>query len=186
MNVPVTWLTRRAVMLLDEDMEEIVAAEVFGDPGMELSRLVGELVPEGASKTMREADFGDIDETLSLCGGKKVMAAASRLELKVPDDFMRLVEFRMSDWPRSLTDWREPQAVMHGYSLPGLRLENRPDGRYLIADGTKAGATVVSAQYLPLAEVKDDGHDRTVWIPRSLVNRTAWTIATMAREIITT
>ena len=179
MNVPVTWLTRRAVMLLDEDMEEIAAAEVFGDPGMELSRLVGELVPEGASKTMREADFGDIDETLSLCGGKKVMAAASRLEMKVPDDFLRLVEFRMSDW-------REPQAVMHGYSLPGLRLENRPDGRYMIADGTKAGATVVSAQYLPVAEVKDDGHDRTVWIPRSLVNRTARTIATMAREIITT
>jgi len=45
---------------------------------------------------------------------------------------------------------------------------------------------VVSAQYLPVPQVKDDGSDRTVWIPRSLVNRTARTIATMAREIITT
>lgn len=185
MNVKVSWLTRRAVMLLDEDLSEISEAEVFGDMGMELGRLVGELVEEGAAKTMREADLGDIDETLSLCGGASVSAVCSKLELKVPDDFMRLVEFRMSDWQQSLTDWREPQSVMHGYSLPGLRLEHRPDGRYLIAEGTRAGATVVSAQYLPVPQVKDDGRDEKVWLPRSLVNRAARTIASMARDIIT-
>lgn len=186
MNVKVSWLTRRAVMLLDEDLAEISEAEVFGDMGMELGRLVDELVAEGAAKTMREADSGDIDETRSLCGDHRVTASGTLLELKVPDDFLRLVEFRMSDWCRGLTDWREPQAVTHGYSLPGLRLEHRPDGRYLIAEGTRPGATVVSAQYLPVPQVKDDGGDRTVWIPRSLVNRTARTIASMAREIITT
>ena len=62
MNVKVSWLARRAVMLLDEDLAEISEAEVFGDMGMELGRLVDELVAEGAAKTMREADSGDIDE----------------------------------------------------------------------------------------------------------------------------
>ena len=64
MNVKVSWLARRAVMLLDEDLAEISEAEVFGDMGMELGRLVDELVAEGAAKTMREADSGD---TLYIC-----------------------------------------------------------------------------------------------------------------------
>ena len=52
MRIKNTELVRRALMLLDESVEELEAAVSYGDMGMELRRLATELVPEAMRKVM--------------------------------------------------------------------------------------------------------------------------------------
>lgn len=69
MRVKTSQLVRRAVMLLDEDLEELELSQTYGDPGMEIRRLASELVEEAVTKTLREATPEAIDETMTLDTG---------------------------------------------------------------------------------------------------------------------
>lgn len=108
---PVNEIVSRVMMLLDESEPELEKAVVFGDMGMELRRLARELVCEGARTVFLRAEADIIDEVL-LIPGECTFGAGDIGEIPLPADFLRLVGFRMSDWPESLAGFHEPERIL--------------------------------------------------------------------------
>ena len=181
MRVKTSQLVRRAVMLLDEDLEELELAQTYGDPGMEIRRLASELVEEAVTKTLREATPEAIDETMTLDTDHARTAREGWLEVDLPDDWLRPVEIRMEGWPKPLHDYRDPQPVTRGLTLPGAGVIRRDGRRVLRVSSSGAVNRKLHVEYLP----RPDASGATVWIPRGLVNDAARHLADMVRDVVT-
>lgn len=181
MKVKTSQLVRRAMMLLDEDLEELELAQTFGDPGMELRQLASELVEEAVTKTLTHAAPDSVDETQILDTSRAVTRPDGTVEAELPADWLRPVDIMMEGWDRPLHDYREAQPVTRQLTLPGARILRR-DGRRLLAvtPGT-AGNGALRVEYLP----RPDTTGATVWIPRSLVNAAARQLADMVKAVVT-
>lgn len=199
MRIKSTELVRRALMLLDESVEELEAAVSYGDMGMELRRLATELVPEAMRKVMLEAPWDRIDESLALEGDYRTEAGIG--ELTLPEDYLRLVELRMAGWDVGLHDYTGPVAAgERGWT--GRVLRHHPDavrtaeqrgqtagvwpgrtasGRVLRISGISDDRPPLVAQYLPAPK---DGC-AMLWIPSALVYEAAHELARMVRSVIT-
>ena len=110
--------------------------------------------------------------------------------LPLPDDFLRLLYLRMSDWPEAeprLTDVGRETASLREYwdSRPGVRRKVHPavntgyrDGkRVLIIYGTVRGARLAEGGYLP--RPREDGEGNLLFPPslaRELIDETVRTI----------
>lgn len=101
MNVSASVVVKRVLMLLNESEEELDSAVIYGDMGMEIRRLVRDLLVEGVTKTFRDANLEDVDEVMYIRGGYSYQGDGAG-ELGLPEDYLRLVELRMSDWDTSL------------------------------------------------------------------------------------
>ena len=110
----------------------------------------------------------------------------------LPDDFMRLVSFMMSDWDypvsAALTE-DDPEYAMQRSRYPGIKgnpqrpivaITTHPAGQVLEFYSGTAGESVYvrRAQYLPMPEIKDDMIDLCVKLRRSIVYRAASLVAT--------
>lgn len=196
MKVTLKRLVGYALRLLDEHPEIMEQAVDFGDLEMDIRSLAAELAPQAVRKTLAEAPLADIDEALPLTGTLCADGECRRLEL--PDNFLRLVEFRMSDWSRSLTEcgttetgtvtrWH-PEILMHHprgadpepREAPAIALGFGPEGRVLHIRGTDPGATVATARYLPAPQP-----DATSFmIPAGLFHAAASQLARMIHSIV--
>lgn len=110
MEVKVSQLVKRVLMLLNESEEELSAAVIYGDMGMELRTLAADLVEEGVRKTLLDADFSDIDE-VKIISGRYAYCADGVGDVQLPSDFLRLVELRMSNWSDSLFGYADPSPL---------------------------------------------------------------------------
>lgn len=181
MKVKTSLLVRRAVMLLDEDLEELELAQTYGDPGMELRRLASDLVEEAVTKTLLEAAPESIDETMTLDTSGARTDSDGRIEVALPDDWLRPVDIRMDGWAKPLHDYRDPQPVTRRLVLPGARMIRRDGRRVLQVIGTAGENRTLHVEYLP----RPDSTGATVWIPRSLVNDAARQLAEMVKAVVT-
>lgn len=199
MRIKSTELVRRALMLLDESVEELEAAVSYGDMGMELRRLATELVPEAVRKVMLEAPLDQIDESLALEGDYRTEAGIG--ELTLPEDYLRLVELRMAGWKEGLHDYTDPvaagacgwtgrvlrhhpDAVRVGEEsglAAGVWLGRRASGRVLRISGISDDRPPEVAQYLPAPR---EGMSM-LWIPSALIYEAAHELARMVRTVIT-
>lgn len=88
----------------------------------------------------------------------------------LPDDFMRLVVFKMSDWrypvseaitqddPKYSRQWSKWKGVCGNPERPVVALVNRAEGQVLEFFSCKDNtATVDQAMYIPLPKIDDDG-----------------------------
>lgn len=179
MKIKTSALVRRAIMLLDEDMEELDLAQTYGDPGMELRKLASELTEEALTKTFLEADTELIDESKTLDTSYIVANHDGTADIPLPDDWLRPVEIRINGDKCVLHDYRDPIPVTRDLTLPGARLRHIDGRRALHVDGMGRGG--ISVEYLP----RPDTSGATVWIPAGLVNDTARQLADMVKAIIT-
>jgi len=88
----------------------------------------------------------------------------------LPDDFMRLIVFKMSDWERSVysaINETDDEYIQMGSRFKGIRgtaqkpvcaVVTRPEGRALEFWSCKSeDATIEKAVYLPVPEIREDG-----------------------------
>lgn len=89
--------------------------------------------------------------------------------VKLPDDFMRLISFRMSDWERTVHSViypNSPQYTLQSSRFKGIRgnyqkpvcaIVIRPEGKVLEFYSCKdSDAMVTEAMYLPLPKIDND------------------------------
>lgn len=126
-----------------------------------LDRLVGSKIEEAVRRVHLCAPPGLIDSGLPLRGGVHWEEQESGW-LLLPEDFMRLLVFRMSDWARpvfALSDVSEASYALTGSPFKALRgtpgrprayLVQRPEGRALAFYSCKSReATMAEGTYLP-------------------------------------
>lgn len=197
MNVRISSLAAQAIMLLNEDMEELDRAQSFGDPGMELRRLAIGLVDDAVTATLLEADTDNIDESLTLDTGGAVRNADGSVDIPLPDEWLRPVEIRMEGWADVLHDYRDPQPVTRSLTLPGARLRRHNGRRILQLTGSGSNADsvpAISVEYLPSPRTgplwSGSGYPTgstdtgSVWIPASLIPAATRRLADMMRTVI--
>lgn len=196
MKVTLKRLVGYALRLLDEHPEIMEQAVDFGDLEMDIRSLASELAPQAVRKALLDAPVADIDEAMPLTGALCTDGASRLLEL--PDDFLRLVEFRMSDWSRSMTEcgtletgsvtrWH-PEVLMHHprgadpeqLEAPALELGFGPKGRVLRIYGTGPRSTVATARYLPAPQPEA----ASFTIPAGLFHAAASQLARMIHSIV--
>ena len=105
----------------------------------------------------------------------------------LPDDFMRLVTFRMSDWRRAVfsaisdsdSEYVKLSSRYRGIcgtpERPVVAIVNRGEGlvlEFYTCDSTDA--TVTDSVYVPIPEIKDDGIDVSEKCYKSAVYRAAF------------
>ncbi len=193
MEIKITEMVSKVLKYLDENEEIITDKTEFGYPCTSLTDLIVESLPDVAERTVLEADNKDIDEWLE-ADAEFEWVSLGRGEMELPEDFLRLTVFRMSDWRRSVTT-----AVSSDSSVYFLRFDARPARQDIrkspmvaITEGTRRrklefigsrdpGAYVERAGYLPRPF---RGDTCTLWIPRSLVARVAENTSAKVKEIV--
>lgn len=194
MEIKITEMVSKVVKLLDENEEIIIDKTEFGYPGCCLTDLIADLLPDIAESTVREADSKDIDEWLEADADFEWISPGMG-EMELPEDFLRLTVFRMSDWKSSVKT-----AVSSDSPVYSLRRDSRSSRKNIrkapmvaLKEGERRrklefigsfdpGAYVERAGYVPLPQ-RDDSD--TLWIPRSLIHRVACDTAVRIRAIIT-
>ncbi len=192
MEVKVSEMVSKVLRLLDENEEIIADKTEFGYPHTSLADLIAELLPDCAEGTVRKADNKDIDEWLDMDAEVEWILPGMG-EMELPEDFLRLTVFRMSDWRRTVTTAVSSDSPI--YSLRsdarGSRKGIRKSPMVALKEGLRRrklefigsndpGAYVEIAGYVPLPRREDP---ETLWIPRSLVYRVACDTAVRVKEL---
>lgn len=140
--------------------------------GLQLRELVRQLLPEAAAKAVMEApraildDFSHFGESIGRLG-----KGAGYVML--PDDFLRLVSFRMSDWLCSVTEPAEEGSALYRlqsspcpgvrgqWHRPVCRITQRSVGRVLEFYSCRSEeAEVVEANYIAKPTFDASGYMR--------------------------
>lgn len=145
-------------LIADEDIDTLSLEEIVRSKIVEAVRRV---VTEAPTHLLDGGEpFGDAIFWRSQCSGWTLL----------PDDFMRLVIFKMSDWERPVYEpitAADPQYQLQFSRYKGLRgnpqkpvvaIVSRAEGRALELFSCKSqNATVEQAVYIPLPKVDCDG-----------------------------
>lgn len=145
-------------LIADEDIDTLSLEEIVRSKIVEAVRRV---VTEAPTHLLDGGEpFGDAIFWRSQCSGWTLL----------PDDFMRLVIFKMSDWERPVYEpitAADPQYQLQFSRYKGLRgnpqkpvvaIVSRSEGRALELFSCKSqSATVEQAVYIPLPKVDCDG-----------------------------
>lgn len=192
MEVKISEMVSGVLKYLDENEEMIVDKTEFGYPATSLTDLVAEVLPDVAERTIAEAERGDIDEWLEMEGDFEWVSPGTG-EMELPEDFLRLAVFRMSDWKRSVSVAVSSDSPVYSLRFnPGCDrkrirkspmvavVEGRGRRKLEFTGSNDAGAYVELAGYVPRPAGDDPEKLR---IPRSLVKRVVMNAASKVREI---
>lgn len=111
-----------------------------------------------------------------------------RGRMQLPDDFLRLITFKMSDWERAVTEpitESDPRYKLQSSQFAGLRgnpqkpvvaIVNEPTGLVLEFWSCTGGAgvTLQRGRYLPIPSIKDGGIDICEKLKDAVVHYTAY------------
>lgn len=190
MKVKVTEIEKRVIALLDENSDILEERTVYGDESAEVKFLIRQLLPDAARAVLSEAALTDIDEVSSIDSPAINFGSDGRGVMTLPDDYLRLVSFRMSDWTRSVSTpmdttgdvyaLRCSNRMLSRLKSPGVAVIHSKGGRTLEIFGSSSGATVALALYIA-TPVIDDGY---ISLPSALVSTVEKRTAEMVREVI--
>lgn len=92
----------KVLKILDENEEIILEKMEFGYPGTGLPQLISELLPEIAVNVIKDSRPVDFDEWCEM-DAEVEWIEPGHGEIELPDDFLRLISFKMSDWKSSVS-----------------------------------------------------------------------------------
>lgn len=148
-----------APLLMEEDTDTLTLDEIIESKLAEAVRMVEAEAP----RSMLESghDFGESDTYIGEDGKGFII---------LPDDFMRLIAFRMSDWTRTIYDAiteSSPEYALQSSRFKGIcgntekpvvALVRRSEGKVLeFYSSRDASAHVAQATYLPEPRIDRDG-----------------------------
>lgn len=180
-------IEERVFALLDENPKILEERTDFADPGTSAVTLVRELLPDAARETLLTIPLSQIGECVHLnstvsdrvefaAGIKECSAATPSVtylrdglaQIKLPDDFLRLVNFRMNDWvygvstPLSIDSdsYRlrmavRPHSRRRGMS-PGVVILKYGEIRTMQIFGSLTGSTIAEFDYIAEPEIDED------------------------------
>lgn len=143
----------------------------FGDTDtLSLDEVIRSKVEEGARRALSEAPSHQLDSGHNF-GDAVYWGAGGSGWVLLPDDFMRLVSFRMSDWERSVRTAMTPddpryaklssryRGIRGNPQRPVCAVVVRPEGKALEFHSCRSGnAEVAEGVYLPYPRVdRGDG-----------------------------
>lgn len=182
----------RVLKNLDENGEIVTVRVHAGYESASVTDLISDVMEEVAQEVILGAKWSEIDEWLDMTGDVEWLEPGHG-ELELPADFLRLMEFRMSDWKKTITSpasmdselyalrfnpckgrrsiRKAPMAVISG-GVGGKRIE--------FTGSSDPGAYLERAGYLP-HPLSADGEQ--LWIPRSLMGRVVEAVAARVRRI---
>ncbi|MDE5868626.1 MAG: hypothetical protein K2H18_00195 [Muribaculaceae bacterium] len=173
MKIEIKEVISKVLARLDESEDVLDDAVEYGSPSYDSRKLIEDLIPEAAERVVSEAPIEDISEWEPLEGIVKpvyVGAVIVRRILPVPEDYMRFVYLRMSDWPEGVTrlfDSRSDAAALRRY----WRLRNERDERSPAVGigyhdrervfeifGSVNGSRMVEGGYIPRPRADGEGN----------------------------
>lgn len=143
MEFRVEELRQRVYELLDENADIVEERVEYGDPGASVGMLIESFIPAAAKAAVKASPLSEIDECVRIVpAGSPDRRAGHMAVLELPEDFFRLVYFRMEDWEEGVTEALEYGSLScqlrrrqgpYGYRMasPGVALRRR-GGRYLL------------------------------------------------------
>ncbi len=153
---------------LDLNVDSTPLADIGDVDTLALDEIIESKVAEAVRRVEETAPIHLLDKGKEIGGTVVWNSDKSSGYIMLPDDFMRLVSFKMSDWHRPLFAAITPESPEYAlqYSpFPGLRgnpqkpvcaLVMHSDGMALEFFACKDdGQTVAQAQYIGMPEVKD-------------------------------
>lgn len=193
MKVSIKEIEERVIALLDENKSILADRVEYGDPGMELPALIRLLIPEAATKVVRETPIEAIRETVTFETARAEPDGEGRKVVRLPDDFLRLARVRMSDWQRGVRVPLDPEG--DAYSLrcgssprcrrrhgPAVAITHRTGGLALEIFGTGAASRITCFEYVATPAI-DGAYIR---IPAGLAEDVARTAAEMVADVVGT
>lgn len=192
MRISVEEITERVCELLDENREILDQRVEYADPGMALAPLVERLLPEASRIVLSTLPLASIDECLHLGGKVQTFSCQDYSYLTLPDDFLRLVYLRMSDWNdgiMSLLVYGEPSQRLRlrrmggrrfGRVRPAAAVRCRGDLKELVVYGSSPGAECVALDYVPVPRIKENAID----LPPRALHEVCVRISEMVGDIL--
>lgn len=188
-------LAREVRIALDQnDTVEALTADLDPDT-LTLDQVIESVLPEAVRRVHMEAP-AHLLESGHHFGECLYWGDQESGWVMLPDDFMRLVSFRMSDWSRSVTEalpishpnyilQRQPIKALRGTARrPACFIALRPQGRVLEFYSCKSDrAAVAEALYLPQPRVDHGGGiDICPRLERAIVYMAAYLACTALGE----
>lgn len=193
MNYKVTDLKRDIRIALDQNMNSTPLFDTGDIDTLSMEQIIESKIVDAARTVMRDAplylldggvNFGDSIGWFSQVGyGGGYML--------LPDDFLRLVSFQMSDWSRAVTNpisEDDPLYARQSSRFPGIRgntqnpvvaIVTRPSGLVLEFYSCSMGANVAikHASYIPMPKIDDGSIDICEKLKPAVVHYAAYLVA---------
>lgn len=190
MKIRISKIVSRIFNLLDENetiCEELVE---YGDPGAMLRSLITDLLPDAARVVITSAPLHKIDDCRQLTKIPVRTDGQSRTVI-LPEDFLRLVYLRMSDWNCGvsvpLQYGGEEYHLRMGAgkertrrTSPAAAVACRGAERTLEIFGTGEDSEVIRFDYVPVPEISD----AYINLPPALISDVCLKTAEMVGAVI--
>lgn len=178
MKVEIKEIVSHVLARLDESEDVLEDAVEYGSPRFDSRKLIEDLMLTAAERVVAAAPSEEISEWTPLGGAVKPIyngGAVVRRVLPVPEDYMRFVYLRMSDWTEGVTrlfDSRSDAASLRRYwdmrRSGGLRSPAVGKGYYEGAPvfeiyGSVTGSRLAEGGYIP--RPRPDGEGNLVFPP---------------------
>lgn len=188
MKLKVSELVGKIYNLLDENESIIEERVEYGDPGAMLRPLIEDLLPDAARMVIKSADISEMDDCISVAGVRT--QGAEVLTAVLPEDFMRLVFVRMSDWKYGVSvsmDFESEQYQLRRHprhlrrpSAPAVAVRRQGSQKVLEIFGSTPEATVDCLDYICLPDISG----KYINLPKGLVTSICTRTAEMVKEVI--
>lgn len=180
MTIPVNEIITLVIARLGESEPLLDDAIEFGSPEFDLRSRIRLEIPLAAEEVLRQADIREIRESMPFTGEVYWRGGVARVRL--PEDFIRMVSLRMSDWEEGVTVFMD--AGSEAASLRRLwqrrgPLCHRQHPSATLSDneleiyGTRS-SVIDSAAYLPVPRIEEE----KLIFPRALLSRLVERLAT--------
>lgn len=175
MEYSVTDLTREILVAMDMNERQEALIKQGDTDTLTLEEIIVSKIAQAARVVESNAPVWLLDSGRALSGSitfaKEIGKGRGRM--KLPDDFMRLITFKMSDWERAVTQpilETDPQYLLQSSRFAGLRgnpqrpvvaIVSEPTG-LVLEFWSCVGGEAVSLQrgrYLPIPKIKEGGID---------------------------
>lgn len=203
MKYPLNVVIDYVYSLLDENREILEERVEYSDPGVQLAPFITALLPESARKVINEASIEKIDDCITVAesrfpaadfGTSGGVSTLGRATVGLPDDFLRLVYFRMSDWEEGLSVPMECGSEVHqlrnrklgtlgyAYQRPAVTVRRRGRNCDLLVYGSHLDASVADLQYVARPAIVNEEID----LPPALFHDVCANVADTVLSVLAT
>lgn len=186
-------LIKRVRLALDMNETDEALTDEGDNETLTLDSVIRGKLEEGARIVERDAPAYLLDSGKPLSGSmtfdKEIGIGRGRMQL--PDDFLRLITFKMSDWKRAVTEpiaEGDPRYLLQSSKHVGIRgnperpvaaIIHEPTGLVLEFWSCTGGESVTlqRGRYLPIPRIRDSGIEICEKLLRAVVLHTAYLTA---------